>query len=71
MRYYARLDSIDRQVYISLDDNNGQVIQTDIATYYSYYKLLGWKLLGRASQLPGISKGPKPLNIQGELGGLI
>ena len=49
-----RLGYIERQVYTCFDGRGGLVIQTDIATYQSYYKVLGWELMGRAQPLPGI-----------------
>lgn len=41
----------DEDVFISFDGENGLVIQTKMATYRSYYSLLGWELLGPACQL--------------------
>ncbi len=48
------MDAIERQVYICFDGPDELVIQTDISTYYRYYKLLGWELMGRAEPLPGM-----------------
>lgn len=48
------MDAIERQVYICFDGPDELVIQTDISTYYRYYKLLGWELMGRATPLPGM-----------------
>ena len=67
MNSYNRLAHIERQVYISFDGEGGLIIQTDIATYYSYYKLLGWHLLGRAVPLPVITEAVTPHNRQSEL----
>lgn len=49
-----RLPYIERQVYICFDGPDGLVIQTSIETYNSYYKLLGWELMGRATPLAGM-----------------
>ena len=48
-----RLGSVKKneQVFISLDGPEGVVIQTSRATYESYYRLLGYKLLGPAAPL--------------------
>lgn len=48
------MSAIERQVYICFDGPDQLVIQTDIGTYYRYYKLLGWELMGRATPLPGM-----------------
>jgi hypothetical protein len=67
MGKYDRMDGISRQVAICFDgDEQGQVIQTDIATFESYYRPLGWTLIGQAQPLPVISD-IKPLNRQGNL----
>lgn len=63
---YARLDAIDRQVFICFDGEDGLVIQTDISTYESYYRHLGWELMGRAQPFPEIAD-IKPLNRQKRL----
>ena len=44
---------LEEQVYICFDGEDGLVIQTDIRTFDSYYRLLGWELLGVANPLPG------------------
>lgn len=49
-----RLPYIEQQVYICFDGPGGLVIQTSIETYNSYYKLLGWELMGRATPMTGI-----------------
>jgi hypothetical protein len=41
------------QVYVGLDGPEGVVIQTNLATYKSYYRLLGYEMLGYAVNLPG------------------
>jgi len=51
-KWYKQLDTICRQIYCCFDGPDGLVIQTDIATYESYYQRLGWELLGRATPLP-------------------
>lgn len=45
---------IEKEVYICFDGPSGLVIQTNIGTYTSYYKKLGWELIGRAEPLPGM-----------------
>ncbi len=39
----------ERQVYVEL---NGYTIQTSLQAYRDYYKLIGWRILGRATELP-------------------
>lgn len=47
-RKRKKLPAENEQVYISLDDHDGVVIQTTRATFESYYRPLGYRLLGRA-----------------------
>lgn len=47
-----RLDYIDGQCYICFDGPDGLIIQTSMESFLSYYKWLGWELLGRAAPLP-------------------
>ena len=46
---------IESQLNITKDGFN---IQTDIASYKSYYKPLGWKIEGHAPALPGFKDVP-------------
>ena len=46
----------DEQVYISLDGPDGVVIQTTMATYESFYKPQGYRLIGKAVKLPSFEK---------------
>ena len=46
----------NEQVYISLDGPDGVVIQTTMATYECYYKLQGYRLIGKAVKLPRFEK---------------
>jgi len=41
----------DRQVYICFDGPDGLVIQTTERTFYSYYRWLGWEMIGPATEL--------------------
>ena len=41
----------NEQVFISMDGPEGLVIQTSRATWESYYRLLGYQLLGPAAAL--------------------
>ncbi len=66
-KWYSKLDAISRQVYVSFDGADGLIIQTDIATYHSYYKPLGWELLSRATPLPVITEEATPINKQARL----
>ena len=67
LKWYTKLDAISRQVYVSFDGADSLVIQADIATYHSYYKALGWELLGRATPLPIITEEATPINKQATL----
>ena len=49
-------ERIEGQVYICFDGPDGLVIQTSIETYQSYYRRLGWELLGQAEPLPGFAQ---------------
>ena len=40
------------QVFVYFDDPDDQVIQTTYSTYLSYYRHIGWQLLGKAAELP-------------------
>ena len=44
----------DRQVVLYLDNPNGQLIQTTLSDYRSYWRDIGWKVLGRPPELPGM-----------------
>lgn len=57
----------DFQVCIYFDKPEGQQIQTSYSTYRSYYKPIGWHLLNKAPELPGLPEHIKPANIQTEL----
>jgi hypothetical protein len=46
---------IESQVYIQKD---GFDIQTDIASFKTYYKRLGWSIVGQAPALPGFKDVP-------------
>ena len=41
----------NEQVFISMDGPDGLIIQTSRATWESYYRLLGYELLGPAASL--------------------
>ena len=45
------MNESNRQVIIYLDDPEGQVIQTSMASYREYWQRLGWSILGRAPEL--------------------
>ena len=57
----------DFQVCIYFDSPEGQQIQTSYSTYLSYYKLLGWHLLNKAPEMPGLPDRDKPAIMQTEL----
>ena len=46
----------DIQVYVYFDDPDDLVIQTTYGTYLSYYRHIGWQLLGKAAELPTIAE---------------
>lgn len=44
------------QVIIYLDSPDGQLIQVGYASYLSYWRLIGWHLYGKASELPNMPR---------------
>ena len=52
--YTQGSEIMDKQVVIYLDDPDGQLIQTSYSEYKSYWKHIGWRILDRAPELPGM-----------------
>ena len=51
---------LDIQVGIYLDSPNGQILQVSYASYKTYWKLLGYRILDRAKELPGFETARRP-----------
>jgi hypothetical protein len=47
---------IENQVYICFDGPDGLVMQVTYETFLSYYRLLGWELLGPANPMAGFAQ---------------
>ena len=60
------MGTIEKQVYICMNGPENQVIQTTIETYNTYYKLLGWELMGGATPLPGMKGATYPDQVKTE-----
>lgn len=50
----------ERQVVIYLGDPRGQLIQTTLADYRAYWRRIGWQVLDRPPELPGLGVAPAP-----------
>jgi len=48
------------QVIIYLDSKEGQLMQVDYASFKTYWRLIGWRLLGKAPGLPDMPRARHP-----------